>query len=69
MEDVHAFDSERPSKLAHAVVDPERKLLLDVTWRNNSKVREPESQLTATAWAARWLPWVQDLLLLTTALL
>jgi len=35
------FVVEKPVELRHAVVDPERVLLLDVDYTNNSRVREP----------------------------
>ena len=56
---------ERPSKLAYAVVDPERVLLLDLEYTNNSKLAEPES-LAAGKWASKWMVWLQDLLMAFT---
>jgi hypothetical protein len=53
---------ERPARLAHAVVDPEHVLQLDLNYTNNSMRREPDSKLPALKWGARWMIWLQDLL-------
>jgi hypothetical protein len=53
---------ERGSKLRHAVVDPERKLLLDLDRTNDSRVREPESEKAATKWSSKWMLWLEDFL-------
>jgi len=53
---------EGPSKLDYAAVDPDRTLLLDLDWTNNSReVRDP-GWLAPAKWASRWLVWAQDLL-------
>jgi hypothetical protein len=56
------FSEEGPSKLVSATVDPERVLLLDVNYTNNSKLVEPGDLWPAFKWAAKWLVWVQDLM-------
>ena len=56
------YVEERGSKLAYAVVDPERKLVLDLYYTNNSKRLEPDGSLPARKWASKWMIWVQDLL-------
>ena len=56
------FVEERRSKLRHAVVDPERVLLLDLDYTNNSRLREPQGKLAARKWASKWMIWLQDLL-------
>ncbi len=56
------FSEEGPSKLVSATVDPERVLLLDVNYANNSKLVEPGDLWPAFKWAAKWLVWVQDLM-------
>ncbi len=56
------FAEERPSKLAFAAVDPERVLLLDLDYTNNSRLREAE-HLAAGKWASKWMVWLQDLLM------
>ena len=53
---------ERPQKLSYAVVDPERKLLLDLYYTNNSKLLEPRGTLPARKWSSKWMIWFQDLL-------
>ena len=53
---------ERTSKLKHAVVDPERILMLDVRPSNNSRMLEPPDRGPALKWSSRWLIWLQDLL-------
>ena len=53
---------EQTSKLAYAVVDPDRVLLLDVRPSNNSLMLEAPDRTPAIKWSARWLIWLQDLL-------
>ena len=62
LEHTKIFVAELPSKLHHAVVDPERKLLLDIDYTNNSRLREEESTLPASKWASKWAIWFQDML-------
>ena len=57
------FVYERPAKLAHAVVDPDGILALDLNLTNNSRIREPESRIAARKWGSKWMIWFQDLLL------
>ncbi|MFQ5741441.1 MAG: M1 family metallopeptidase [Acidobacteriota bacterium] len=52
----------KSSKLEYAAVDPERKILLDINYTNNSRLREAESSLPATKWASKWMFWLQDYL-------
>jgi len=56
------YVEERPSRLDYAVVDPDRKLVLDVNYTNNSRRLDPQSTLTARKWASKWMIWLQDLL-------
>ena len=56
------YVEERPAKLRHAVVDPERVLQLDLDFTNNSRRREPAADLAAWKWGSKWLIWAQDLL-------
>lgn len=51
---------ERGSKLRHAIVDPERKLMLDPNVTNNSRVLKPEAALPARKWGGKWMLWLQD---------
>lgn len=57
---VYMYD--RPSKVRYAIVDPERKLLLDINYTNNSRFREPRPEFAARKWASKWMIWFQDLL-------
>jgi hypothetical protein len=51
------------------VVDPERRIALDVNPANNSWVDEKGSApRAARKWAARWMFWLQNLLELHTVL-
>ncbi|MBI4445853.1 MAG: M1 family metallopeptidase [Acidobacteria bacterium] len=58
------YHFEKPSRLKYAVVDPERKLLLDINPVNNSKFVAGNSNPVPAVWkwASKWLFWVQNLL-------
>ena len=56
------FVEERPSKLVSAVVDPDRVLLLDLDFTNNSRLLEARGAFPAYKWGSRWMVWLQDLL-------
>lgn len=58
-----AFTFDRPVQAVSAQVDPERVLLLDTNYTNNSKVMEPATEAAATKWSLRWMVWLQDLLM------
>ena len=51
-----------PSKLAYAAVDPDRILLLDLDYSNNSRRLKPDASFAARKWASKWMVWVQDML-------
>ncbi|MBI3493386.1 MAG: M1 family metallopeptidase [Acidobacteria bacterium] len=51
-----------------AQVDPNRVLLLDVDYTNNSKTLEPKGSTAATKWSLKWMVWLQDCLLSWVAL-
>ena len=55
------FTFDRPFKAVSAQIDPERVLLLDTNYTNNSRSAEPESEQAATKWTLRWMVWLQDL--------
>jgi hypothetical protein len=57
------FTFERSSRAAYAHVDPERKLLLDVNYTNNSRALAPRATEASTKWMLKWLVWLQDRLL------
>jgi hypothetical protein len=56
------FVEEKAAKLEYAVVDPERKLVLDLYYTNNSMRREPAADFPARKWSSKWMIWLQDLL-------
>ena len=57
------FTYETGVKAVSAQVDPERVLLLDVNYVNNSRTLEPRGREAATKWSLKWMVWLQDLLL------
>ncbi len=56
---------ERASKLDYAIVDPDRVLLMDLEYTNNSRLRKPD-HLAARKWTSKWMLWLQDFLLTFT---
>jgi hypothetical protein len=58
-----AFTFDRPVKAVSAQIDPERVLLLDTNYTNNSRVMEPAADAAATKWSLRWMVWLQDVLM------
>jgi hypothetical protein len=59
----HRVTFEHASRVVAAQVDPDRILVLDTNFTNNSFATEPASARAATKWAATWLVWLQDQLL------
>ncbi len=59
----HQFTYQRQARARSAVVDPDRVLLLDVNYTNNSRTLAPRSREAATKWSLKWLVWLQDLML------
>jgi Peptidase family M1 domain len=57
------FEVVTPARAITAQVDPERVLLLDVNYTNNSKSLEPRTKAAARKWSLVWLIWLQDHLL------
>ena len=49
--------------IAKVEVDPDRVLLLDVNYTNNSWSAAPRGAEAAANWAMRWLTWAQELVL------
>ena len=57
------YTYDRPAQALSAQVDPDRVLLLDVNYANNSKTLEPKGPAAAARWSVRWMVWLQDYLL------
>ncbi len=57
------FTFERQAQAISAEVDPDRVLLLDTNFTNNSRTLAPQGRAAATKWSLRWMVWLQDLLL------
>ena len=57
------FTYEREARASRAFVDPERVLLLDTNYTNNSRTLAPRAEEAATKWSLTWLVWLQDVLL------
>ena len=55
------FTYVRGARATRAIVDPERVLLLDVNYTNNSRSLAPQGDRAATKWMLRWLTWLQNL--------
>jgi hypothetical protein len=55
------FTYDRPARAVAAQIDPERVLLLDTNFTNNSRTLEPARDRAATKWSLRWMVWLQDL--------
>jgi hypothetical protein len=58
-----AFTFRKGSAPRTVEVDPERVLMLDLNYTNNSWTAQPRAAEASGKWALRWLTWVQDLLL------
>jgi len=54
---------DRGSQAGHAIVDPDRVLLLDVNYTNNSRTLSPQAGEASTKWMYKWMMWLQDLLI------
>ena len=54
---------EKPTRAVSVQVDPERVLLLDVNYTNNSIATRPLASEAADHWTLQWMVWMQDLLL------
>jgi hypothetical protein len=57
------YTYERPSQAVSVQVDPNRVLLLDVNYTNNSAVLEPRAATASRKWSLKWLTWLQELLI------
>jgi Peptidase family M1 domain len=59
----HTVTYDRKVKAVSAQVDPERVLLLDTNYTNNSRALQPSTEAASTKWALKWMVWLQDLLM------
>ena len=57
------FEADTPVRALTAEVDPERILLLDANYTNNSWTLSPRREAAARRWSLTWLIWLQDHLL------
>jgi hypothetical protein len=57
------FRYRSPASAVSAAIDPDRTLLLDLEQTNNSTTLAPQAGPAAFRWAARYLVWLEDLLL------
>ena len=53
----------RGSQAVSVQVDPQRVLLLDINYTNNSRTLEPRTRDAGLKWSLKWLVWLQDLML------
>jgi hypothetical protein len=64
----NAYVYDRGARAVSAEVDPNRVLLLDINWTNNSQTLAPKGPRAATKWSAKWMVWLQDCMLSWAAL-
>ncbi|MBM3817530.1 MAG: M1 family metallopeptidase [Acidimicrobiia bacterium] len=57
------YTYERESRPVSAWVDPDRVLLLDVNYTNNSRTLAPRASDAGLKWGLKWMVWLQDLML------
>jgi hypothetical protein len=57
------YTYERPSQAVSVRVDPNRVLLLDVNYTNNTRTLQPRAGEASLKWGLKWLVWLQDLML------
>ena len=57
-----AFTYSRSARAVQVQVDPERTLLLDVDYTNNSRTLAPQAEAASRKWSLKWMVWLQDLL-------
>ena len=54
---------EKPTRAVSVQVDPDRVLLLDVNYTDNSITLRPKARDAADRWTLTWVVWLQDLLM------
>ncbi len=58
-----AFTYRREVRAVAVDVDPDRVLLFDVNYTNNSWTATPDAPRAARKWSLRWLTWLEEVLL------
>jgi len=58
---IYVYDG--ASRARSVQVDPQRILLLDGNYTNNSRTLEPRASEASLKWSLRWMAWLQDALL------
>jgi len=56
-------DVDRAESRLELQVDPDRVLLLDVAYTNNSRTLTPRAGEASLKWSLKWMVWLQDLML------
>ncbi|NQW03016.1 MAG: M1 family metallopeptidase [Acidobacteria bacterium] len=51
------------SRLVRVEVDPERVLMLDLNYTNNSWTAAPQAAAASRKWSLRWMGWLQEVML------
>jgi aminopeptidase N len=57
------YTYERVSKAVSVQVDPDRVLLLDVNYTNNSRTLAPRTRAASMKWALTWMTWLEQVML------
>jgi hypothetical protein len=57
------FEVVKPVRARSVQVDPDRVLLLDLNYTNNSMTLQPKTAAAARKWSLAWMIWLQDQLL------
>ena len=55
----HAVEFTHPAKVKAVRVDPERVLVLDTNFSNNSWLAQSRAPLAATKWSSKWMVYLQ----------
>ncbi len=57
---IYRYDSKVRARSVQ--VDPNRVLMLDVNYTNNSRTLQPRGREASLKWSLKWMAWLQDLL-------
>lgn len=58
-----ALTTRGASRIVRVEVDPDRILMLDLNYTNNSWTATPQGPLAARRWSLRWIGWLQEVML------